>query len=148
MKKYNYGVAAVLVFIGAAMIYLTKDFYYGGLSDIGGGFFPKMLGWILIALSGLMAVDTGIKPETEKTIDFASSEMHRVLRMLAVLFVFCLILKFLGFYIGMLFLVPVCAFSMGERSIPKLAVITICMEVFVYVIFEMILHTGLPGISI
>ena len=93
MKKYNYLTSAILIFVGIMMIYLTKDFPFEGLQDVGGGFFPKLIGGLLIVLSVLVIVDTAVKPEGELTIDFKDPGMQKVLIMCGIMVVYCVIMK-------------------------------------------------------
>lgn len=148
MKKYNYALALLLLVVGAGMIYLTLDFPYSGLSDIGGGFWPKLLGALLMLCSIGLVIDTAVCKESGLTLDFRAPGMRRVVKMCAVMVVFCVIMRILGFLIGVIFMVPACAWIMGARDKRKLALITAGVVIFVYVIFEMMLHTGLPSGSL
>lgn len=145
MKKYNYALAALLLFVGAGMIYLTLDFPYSGLSDIGGGFWPKLLGALLMLCSIGLVIDTAVGKESGLALDFGTPGMKRVVKMCVVMAVFCVIMKLLGFMIGIIFMVPACARLLGAADKKKLALITAGVVVFVYVVFEMMLHTGLPS---
>lgn len=148
MKKYNYALAVLLLIVGVGMIYLTLDFPYSGLSDIGGGFWPKLLGALLMLCSIGLVIDTAISKESELTLDFRTPGMQRVVKMCAVMVIFCVIMKFLGFMIGVIFMVPACAWILGARDKKKLALITAGVVVFVYAVFEVMLHTGLPSGSL
>ena len=86
MKKYNYIVAAVLLVVGIGMIVGTMDFPYHGLSDIGGGFWPKLLGGALLLCSIGLALETALKKQPDEvTIDFRSEGMKRVLIALGIM---------------------------------------------------------------
>lgn len=145
MKKYNYFLAVVFLAVGAGMIYFVKDFPYGGLSDIGGGFWPRILGGLLMIGAVGLAIDTKIGEESEDTLSLRAEGMKRVITMCGVMVVFCVIMKFLGFFLGVAFMVPACAMILGERNKKKLVLITAGVIIFMYVIFEVVLHTGLPG---
>ncbi|WOC76955.1 tripartite tricarboxylate transporter TctB family protein [Intestinibacillus sp. NTUH-41-i26] len=69
MKKYNYIVAAVLLVVGIGMIVGTMDFPYHGLSDIGGGFWPKLLGGALLLCSIGLALETALKKQPDEGHD-------------------------------------------------------------------------------
>ena len=144
MKKYNYLTSAILIFVGIMMIYLTKDFPFEGLQDVGGGFFPKLIGGLLIVLSVLVIVDTAVKPEGELTIDFKDPGMQKVLIMCGIMVVYCVVMKLAGFMIATAFMVAACSYLMGERKPVKILGIIAGILVFIYVIFEMVLHSGLP----
>ena len=142
MKKYNYIVAAVLLVVGIGMIVGTMDFPYHGLSDIGGGFWPKLLGGALLLCSIGLALK---KQPDEVTIDFRSESMKRVLIALGIMVVFSVLTYILGFFVGTFFMVISCAILLGERNKVKLLAIPVGVIVFIYVVFEMVLHTNLPA---
>lgn len=145
MKKYNNIVSIILILIGIGMIYFTKDFEYGGLSDIGGGFFPKIIGALLIILSVLQIIDTTIKPEPKRTIDFSSAGMKKVLQTCVVMLVYCVLIRFLGFMIATALMIISCMLLMNVRNWKKILGVTAGILIFVEIVFEMILHTQLPG---
>jgi putative tricarboxylic transport membrane protein len=145
MKKYNNIVSGLFILVGIGMIYFTRNFKYGGLSDIGGGFFPKVIGAILILLSVLQIVDTTRKPEPERTIDFSSIGMKKVLQASVLMMAYCVIIRFLGFMISTGLMVICCMRLMQVRDWKKIFAITVGILVFVEIVFEMILHTQLPG---
>lgn len=145
MKKYNYIVAVVLLIVGVGMIVGTLDFPYHGLADIGGGFWPKLLGGALIVCSVGLALETALKKEKEEvTIDFHSEGMKRVLIAIGIMIVFSILTLVLGFFVATFFMVISCAILLGERNKIKLIAIPAGVIVFVYVVFEMVLHTNLP----
>ena len=113
------------------------DFPYHGLSDIGGGFWPKLLGGALLLCSIGLALETALKKQPDEvTIDFRSEGMKRVLIALGIMVVFSVLT-----YI----LVISCAILLGERNKVKLLAIPVGVIVFIYVVFEMVLHTNLPA---
>ena len=146
MKKYNYIVAAVLLVVGIGMIVGTMDFPYHGLSDIGGGFWPKLLGGARLLCSIGLALETALKKQPDEvTIDFRSEGMKRVLIALGIMVVFSVLTYILGFFVGTFFMVISCAILLGERNKVKLLAIPVGVIVFIYVVFEMVLHTNLPA---
>ena len=145
MKKYNYLVSLILIFVGAAMIYLTKDFPYDGLKDVGGGFFPKVVGGLMILLSILVIIDTAVKPASEVTIDFKDPGLQKLLIMCVILFLYCFIIRLTGFMIATALMVAGCIVLLGERNWKKIAAVDTGILVFIYIVFELLLHTQLPG---
>lgn len=145
MKKYNYIVAVILLIVGIGMIVGTLGFPYYGLSDIGGGFWPKVLGGALIICSIGLAVETTLKKNEEVTIDFHSEGMKRVLIAIGIMIVFSALMMIFGFFVATFFMVISCAILLGERNKVKLIAIPVGVIVFIYAVFEMVLHTNLPA---
>ena len=54
------------------------------------------------------------------------------------------IIYFLGIYIGILFMLPVCMFIHGERNVKLLAGLTVVICVFVWLSFDVALRVPLP----
>jgi len=148
MKKYNLGLSVILILVGSGMFYYTREFPFVSMMDVGSGFFPRILGGLLIFLSVLLIIDTLLKPDTSTVIEFTSAGMKRVLIMFGILAAYCLILHFAGFWLATGFLVPATAYLIGERNKKRLALITVGMLVFVYVVFEAVLHTTLPQLGL
>lgn len=75
MKKYNLIAAAVFALIGMGMIVTIRGFEYNGLSEIGAGFWPRVLGVLMILLSAAYAVETLCDKEEPVVIDFKSEAL-------------------------------------------------------------------------
>ena len=58
---------------------------------------------------------------------------------------FCVVLYFLGFYIGALLFIPALMYLMEVRSVKKIALTTIITLAAVYILFGMLLNISLPA---
>ncbi len=152
MRKYNMGLSFVFALVGGATIYFSK-----GLKTmeegLGAGDWPRFLGIILVFLSAVMLIQAIIqmrkKPDSaegdpEPPIRFRSIGMKRVYMVIAILIVFCLVLKWVGFYIACAFLLPLIMAVIGERRPLVLIVVTGGVILAIYIIFGLLLHTSLP----
>lgn len=144
MKKYNLIAAAVFALVGVGMIVSIRGFEYNGLSEIGAGFWPRVLGVLMILLSAAYAVETLRGKEEPVSIDFKSEGLRRVYGMCGILLVFAILIKVLGFFCGAAFFIPSCMWVFGERNKKKIFVITAGVVLFVYVVFVALLQIGLP----
>lgn len=144
MKKYNLIAAAVFALVGVGMIVSIRGFEYNGLSEIGAGFWPRVLGVLMILLSAAYAVETLCGKEEPVSIDFKSEGLRRVYGMCGILLVFAILIKVLGFFCGAAFFIPSCMWVFGERNKKKIFVITAGVLLFVYVVFVALLQIGLP----
>lgn len=144
MKKYNLIAAAVFALVGVGMIVSIRGFEYNGLSEIGAGFWPRVLGALMILLSAAYAVETLCDKEEPVFIDFKSEGLRRVYGMCGILMVFAVLIKVLGFFCGVAFFIPLCMWVFGERSKKKIFIITAGVVLFVYAVFVVLLQIGLP----
>lgn len=122
MKKAN--VITGVVFLALSIFaYMQAQKMVGKIMTdaLGPGFWPKVLGLVMGVLSLALIVEGlfGKQAEGEKVpIAFGTEGFHRVLKLFAVLIVFGAILYFLGIYVGILFMMPLCMWLHGERNTP------------------------------
>ncbi len=120
MKKAN--VITGVVFLALSIFaYMQAQKMVGKIMTdaLGPGFWPKVLGLVMGVLSLALIVEGlfGKQAEGEKVpIAFGTEGFHRVLKLFAVLIVFGAILYFLGIYVGILFMMPLCMWLHGERN--------------------------------
>lgn len=87
----------------------------------------------------------GKQAEGEKApIAFGTEGFHRVLKLFAVLIVFGAILYFLGIYVGILFMMPLCMWLHGERNKKILVGLAVGSCLFIYLVFGLALRVPLP----
>lgn len=114
---------------------------------LGPGFWPKVLGLMMGVLSLALIVEGlfGKQAEGEKVpIAFGTEGFHRVLKLFAVLIVFGAILYFLGIYVGILFMMPLCMWLHGERNKKILVGLAVGSCLFIYLVFGLALRVPLP----
>ncbi len=150
MKKYDLGVSALLIVLALLMIRssLTLGAAASGTA-MGSGVWPAMLGVLLIVLSVIMAAQAALKkngaPESAAPFDFRSAGMKRMVILFGILLLFAVLIKLLGFYIAILFLVPAVMRLLGEKRLWMNAALTIGILAFVYLIFVLLLDLKLTG---
>lgn len=147
MKKWNYVISGVVALFGAAIILLASKFTVKlGVGDPGAGFWPLILGCILVFLSVIQLIRTithGKQEENKKVILNAQANKRVYIAMLIIL-LFCVILYFLGFYIAALFFIPAIMKLMEVKDNKKIVLTAIITVVAVYVLFGVLLKTPLP----
>ena len=148
MKKAN--VATGVFFLALSIFAYTQAQSMVGkimTDELGPGFWPEALSLVMGLLS-LVLIAEGLfgkqADSDEAPIAFGTEGFHRVLKLFAVLIVFCAILYFLGIYIGILFMMPLCMWLHGERNKKILAGITVGSCLFIYLVFELALRVPLP----
>ena len=148
MKKAN--VITGVVFLALSIFaYMQAQKMVGKIMTdaLGPGFWPKVLGLMMGVLSLALIVEGlfGKQAEGEKVpIAFGTEGFHRVLKLFAVLIVFGAILYFLGIYVGILFMMPLCMWLHGERNKKILVGLTVGSCLFIYLVFGLALRVPLP----
>ena len=148
MKKAN--VITGVVFLALSIFtYMQAQKMVGKIMTdaLGPGFWPKVLGLVMGVLSLALIVEGlfGKQAEGEKApIAFGTEGFHRVLKLFAVLIVFGAILYFLGIYVGILFMMPLCMWLHGERNKKILVGLAVGSCLFIYLVFGLDLRVPLP----
>lgn len=148
MKKAN--VMTGVVFLALSVFaYMQAQKMVGKIMTdaLGPGFWPKVLGLVMGVLSLALIVEGlfGKQAEGEKVpIAFGTEGFHRVLKLFAVLIVFGAILYFLGIYVGILFMMPLCMWLHGERNKKILVGLAVGSCLFIYLVFGLALRVPLP----
>lgn len=148
MKKAN--VITGVVFLALSIFaYMQAQKMVGKIMTdaLGPGFWPKVLGLMMGVLSLALIVEGlfGKQTEGEKVpIAFGTEGFHRVLKLFAVLIVFGAILYFLGIYVGILFMMPLCMWLHGERNKKILVGLAVGSCLFIYLVFGLALRVPLP----
>ena len=148
MKKAN--VITGVVFLALSIFaYMQAQKMVGKIMTdaLGPGFWPKVLGLMMGVLSLALIVEGlfGKQAEGEKVpIAFGTEGFHLVLKLFAVLIVFGAILYFLGIYVGILFMMPLCMWLHGERNKKILVGLAVGSCLFIYLVFGLALRVPLP----
>ena len=148
MKKAN--VITGVVFLALSIFaYMQAQKMVGKIMTdaLGPGFWPKVLGLMMGVLSLALIVEGlfGKQAEGEKVpIAFGTEGFHRVLKLFAVLIVFGAIVYFLGIYVGILFMMPLCMWLHGERNKKILVGLAVGSCLFIYLVFGLALRVPLP----
>lgn len=148
MKKAN--VITGVVFLALSIFaYMQAQKMVGKIMTdaLGSGFWPKVLGLMMGVLSLALIVEGlfGKQAEGEKVpIAFGTEGFHRVLKLFAVLIVFGAILYFLGIYVGILFMMPLCMWLHAERNKKILVGLAVGSCLFIYLVFGLALRVPLP----
>ena len=106
-----------------------------------------MLGILIIVSSVCLLIST-IKNKEKleaKTFTISTPANIRVYILFGIIVLFCVVLYFLGFYIGALLFIPALMYLMEVRSVKKIALTTIITLAAVYILFGMLLNISLPA---
>ena len=147
MKKANYIISAIMFLVGLGIVVMSSSLKIQiGDGDPGAGFWPMLLGALIIIFAVGLAISTlkNKKMLEEKTFTISTPANMRVYILFGVIVLFCVILYFLGFYIGALLFIPAVMYLLEVRSVKKIVLTTEITLAAVYVLFGVLLNISLP----
>lgn len=147
MKKANYIISAIMFLVGLGIVVMSSSLKIQiGDGDPGAGFWPMLLGALIIIFAVGLAISTwkNKKMLEEKTFTISTPANMRVYILFGVIALFCAILYFLGFYIGALLFIPAVMYLLEVRSVKKIVLTTVITLAAVYVLFGVLLNISLP----
>ena len=151
VRKYNTILSIILIALSTAGIYLSLNFDVrgGNAGDPGAAFWPILLCSALIVCSVILLVQTAVQakkaaePEAP-LIDFASAGVRCVLIIFVVMIAYAVLLHFFGFIPATLVFVVATMLAMGERRPVWIALSTVGITGFIYVLFALVMNVVLP----
>ena len=149
MKKANYIISAIMFLVGLGIVVMSSSLKIQiGDGDPGAGFWPMLLGALIIIFAVGLAISTlkNKKMLEEKTFTISTPANMRVYILFGVIVLFCVILYFLGFYIGALLFIPAVMYLLEVRSVKKIVLTTVITLAAVYVLFGVLLNISLPDL--
>lgn len=147
MKKWNNVIAVVVALLGAAVIALNSKFPITlGEGDPGAGFWPILLGAILILTAFLLFVNNFRHGEREAAKTFTISKPANMLvyKFMALTVLFCVLMCVIGLLGAALVFLPVAMYMLGARNKKLILAIDVLFVLVLYIVFMRLLHTPLP----
>lgn len=147
MKKWNNIISLITAIIGATIIALSNKFPIKSGGDPGAGFWPLMLGALLIICAIVLFVANIIHKDKEekKSIALNTPANKCVYSIMGIIVIFCVGLYVLGFYISTLIFIPVVMYLLDVRDKKLMIMTSVITVVAIYIIFGMLLKTQLPS---
>lgn len=146
VKKYNVFAAMLFIAIGIYVIQYSNRFDDYINETPGPGFWPRMLGVLLIVVSSLLLLTTlfSKKEVAAHLLDFKSKGLQQVVKLFGVMVLFGMGLNYVGFILSSLIFVVLVMWVMGVRSPLKLTITSLSITTSIYVIFAVALGLIIP----
>lgn len=144
-RKDHFAGMLVLV-IGAIAAYISSNYGIGSLDNIGPGFFPSAVSWILIGLGAAISLTAG-KTSDDDTRRPMLPDIRGGICILAGLIVFVLLGEHGGLLPATFALVFISSMGDRENSILQSVFLAVCMCVMAVVIFWWALKMQFPLFS-
>ena len=144
-KKYIDRAVLLFFIIVAVFLYLsTAD--YPGIAKTTSAYYVKFLAVFIGILSVLQLLLSLIKDINYERLHIAD-HLPRFFGLLIALIIFGLVFEHLGFFISAGVFIPVVALILGYRNYLTLAITTVSVLAFVYLVFVKLLSVNLPGFN-
>ena len=146
MKKYNFILVAVMLFLIVGIFYFTKDMPREMHGIVGPGQWPRFIAVVMSIFTGILLFQTISmkKSDTPSPIDFKSKGFKKVFIIFLVLIAFSLALTTLGFLISSSLFIIAVMLVMGERNILRILLSSIGFTIIIYIFFGLLLNVMLP----
>ena len=144
-----FGTATILVAV--LFIALAGSFPDSRGDDVGMAFYPRMMGFIIIALSTVVIFQSfRKKPETstgekeEPFFDIEDKGIYRVLVMIAMTLFYASVLGVLGFLVITPIYLIVLMFIFKAGSVKRILLVSVLTTLAIYIVFQRLLLIPLP----
>lgn len=147
MKICNIFVTVAALVISAAIMMSASSFPIEmKQAGPGPGFWPFLLGAALAVAAVVLALFTFVRRDelSREVVKLKTPANMQVYAMMALLVVFCGLIYLLGFYLATLIIVPCVMRKLECRNAKLIALTTVGITVFIYLVFGELLHTQLP----
>ena len=147
MKHVDIVSGLVGILIGAYVLIKCQSYPQDVVMKIGPAFFPEILAGGLIAFSALLILQTflgKVSGEFEK-LSLRQRGVQRILLALAVMIVYCAVLKPVGFILATIPFIMIFMFLLGNRRPLQYLWVPIAITMGVYLVFEKLLVLSLPS---
>lgn len=138
------------VILGTILMIFSGIFLYESfkLNKIAGEF-PKIILTVLLILSALLTI-LGVRKTIHPEFTIKSDTLLNIkviqspLAVFAIIAVYIVLIKYIGFFIATLIFVPVYMLYYGMKNIRIILLTDIILNLFIYVLFVKVLHVMLP----
>lgn len=144
MKKFTLIFSGIMIAIGVGAIIEASRYKKYPLSQgFGAGFFPIILGGVIIGLSVILIIQTLVKKDDEKISGLNWESLWRPLVFVICMAGFALLLKPLGLLLNSFWFVAVTMITMGAKWWKSLIIAAVTAAV-IYVGFDVLLGVPFP----
>lgn len=132
-RREDFIAAAVTAATGAFIIFEASSYSMGTLSDMGPGFFPVILGWLMVILASVMAL-TAQPGETAVAVSL--EQVRGTLFVAAGFIAFAFTVEPLGMFVSVFLVVFLSALGNRNTSFVIAAMLALGTAIFSVVVFR------------
>jgi vacuolar-type H+-ATPase subunit I/STV1 len=142
-KDFASGILFILFGLGSALI--ASDYEFGTTVRMGPGFFPILLGGLIVLLGLVVLIGSLISPNESETI--ATINPRPVFFVSLAIAGFGLLIERAGLAAALFALVLISSFASKERRLWELALIYVTLTAVVWAIFLKLLEVRIPMVA-
>ena len=145
MHKKVIDSAVLALFLLMAVLLYISTAKYPGIAQTTSAYYVKFLA-IFIGVLSAVQLAWGLYSSAQGKLHIADN-LPRFLGLLGSLIVFGAVFEHLGFFISALIFIPVVSLILGYRNHTIIALTTLGVLAFVYLVFVKLLSVSLPGFN-
>lgn len=130
--------AILFAMVGASAIVFSQDLEWGSSADMGPGYMPRALGWMILGIAAIIALKAIRFPAQS----FGTLNLRPSFCILGAVVLFGLTIEPLGFVIASALGVFVSLFAMSRPSLPYVVAMTVLLPAVMSLVF--VVGLGLP----
>jgi hypothetical protein len=135
------GAGAVFLLIGAAGAYFGNDLAFGTASRMGPGYFPVLLGWLII----VVGVIVGFRGLTIEGPEIEPIQLRPILFVVASILLFGYLIDTIGLALTAIVLTIVAAYARRDARLGEALLLGAGLAVFAVLVFVYALSQPLPA---
>ena len=147
MRTCNYAVALLTAIIGACIAWTSYGYGIGmSMFGPGSGFWPFILGAALVLIAALIVFDTArhSRQYAEEKIILTAPANVSAYKMMAMILVYIILLKIIGFYPSSLLFLIAAMHHLGLRRPKMILAVSLGFLAVLYILFSILLNLSLP----
>ena len=137
----DFGAALLFLVIGAAGVYFGKDLQYGTAAQMGPGYFPNLLGWLIMGVG----VIVGARAFALEGPAIELPQWRPITFIVAAIFAFGALIDFVGLAGATVAVTLVAAFARPQVKLTETAILALALATFSVGVFIYALNLGLPA---
>jgi hypothetical protein len=134
------GAAIVFIVIGLAGLYFGKNLSFGTASQMGPGFFPTWLNFVVLAIG----VATGVKALAVKGPPIERFRVRPILFIVAAIVVFGFLINAIGLAVSAVIMTIFAAYARRGVKVTEAMLLAVGLAVFSVVLFVYVLGQAVP----
>ena len=152
MKKMNMIFAAICAVIGVALIVLAAGYPTAadyGTGVPGPGLWPIVISALMLAMAALLVMKTlKMAPEKDTKVSMWNEGTKRVYITMGILFVYTLVLEFLGFIIATTIMEAIFIQWFAKKKPVVTVIIALVVTLAIYTVFQYVLNVPVGSFGI
>ncbi len=136
-----------IIFILLAIGYLILSYQLSPYPfvPVDSDFVPKVLGFLLIALSIILFFNSNPKEQEEKKSNISRQDLWILLFVTALIILYISLLEIIGFVIVSMLFIFSCSWMLGYKNFKVNAIVSLLFPVTLFYIFNYLLQINLPS---